>query len=124
MSGRIVAGANGGGQLNRGGRPRGAKALVTKTFEEFANATLADPDVRLALKARLLDELAGVKSNPLPCLAVLAAASVRQKASPTGPGTVVFVAEILGGRGHVERVELDVNALPRAAETLSVPEGA
>jgi len=111
-----------GGQLQRKGRVPGAKTLLTKTFEEFANATLADPDVRKALRQRLLDELDGIKSNPLPCLAVLAAASVRQKASSSGPGTVVFVAEILGGRGHVERVELDVEApidvaaLPAAAE--------
>jgi len=70
---------------------------------------------------RVLDELDGIKSNPLPCLAVLAVASVRQKAISSGPGTVVFVAEILGGRGHVERIELDMNApievaaLPAAA---------
>jgi hypothetical protein len=103
---KMVPGPNGRGKLYRGGRPDGAVALVTRTFQEFSQALLDDPVVREAIRTRLLDELKGIKSNPLPCLAVVAAASGKQKASPSGPGAGTFIAQIIGGRGRVERVEL------------------
>jgi hypothetical protein len=69
------------------------------------------------LKQRLIDELKGEVYNPLPCLAVLAAASVREKPDLRASRPVVFIAEIIGGRGHVHRVGLaqdaeEVPALP------------
>ena len=68
---KVVAGRK-GGKLNRGGRKKGAVAAVSRTFQEFAQATLEDPEVQAALRKRLMDELAGKKSNPMPALTVFA----------------------------------------------------
>jgi hypothetical protein len=115
-----VVPAHGRGKLARSGRKKGARALVSRTFSEFAEAELSDPEVQRRIRERLFAELAGKKRNPLPTLAVLAAASVREKPVAHGNVSVVFVAEIVGGRGTVRRVELGAEderpALPAAEE--------
>ncbi len=59
--------------------------------------------------------------NPLPCLAVIAAASLREKPDLRASTPVVSICEILNGRGNVTRLELgadpiDVPALPATKE--------
>ncbi len=116
---RLEAGPR-GGKLNRGGRKPNAAQVVSRTFEMFAKATLGDPEVQRAIRKRLLDELAGKVKNPLPALAVLAAATVKQRPDPLSARAVVFVAEITGGRGNVTRVELGTEEEPLALPAATV----
>lgn len=109
---------DGRGALSRAGRKPGSKTIITKTFEEFARATLADPEIRSALRQRVLDEIAGKKRNPMPGLAVLAAASIREKPAANLGQSVVFIAQITNGRGVVRRVELDRSDDAIDAETV------
>ena len=103
---KLVKPKHGHGLLIRGGRKKGARNTVSRNFREIAEVILNDPDVVLALKRRLLLELAGRKRNPLPALAVLGAACGGEKAKERDArGSVVFAVSIQQGRGVVERVE-------------------
>jgi len=95
-----------GGKLSRAGRRKGAVSAITRTFQEFAQATLEDPDVQKAIRKRLMDEIAGKKRNPMPALTVLAAAAVKEKPVARGASSVVFIAQITNGRGEVKKLEL------------------
>lgn len=108
-----------GGKLSRAGRKKGAVSLITRTFQEFAQSTLEDPDVQAALRKRLMDEIAGRKRNPMPALTVLAAAAVKEKPIAHGASAVVFIAQITNGRGEVKRLEI----APEAEEPKALPAG-
>ena len=106
---KLVPSPQGHGFLHRDGRRPGSKSAISRAFEEFSQAVLEDPMVQRAIRQRLMDELAGRKWKPMPCLTVLAAAAVRQKPPMQGADSaraVVFLAEIISGRGVVRRVEL------------------
>jgi hypothetical protein len=111
---------NGRGALVRSGRPKGAKGIVSRTFQQFAEATLNDPEIRAALRQRVLDEIAGKRRNPMPCVAVLAAAAVKERAVQGTHTNVTFIATITNGRGDVRRVEL-VNDEDDALDAVVVP---
>jgi hypothetical protein len=98
--------AHGHGALLRGGKKKGQRNTVSRNFREIAEQILNDPDVVLALKRRVLLELAGRQSRPVPALAVLGAACGGEKAKERDArGAVVFAVSIQQGRGVVERVE-------------------
>lgn len=112
-----------GGRLSRTGRKKGAVNAISRTFQEFAQATLDDPDVQRAIRKRLMDEIAGKKRNPMPALTVLAAAAVKEKPVARGASSVVFIAQITNGRGDVKRLELasdEARALPPAEGSVEV----
>ena len=114
-----------GGKLSRAGRRKGAVNLISRTFQEFAQATLDDPEIQKKIRERLLAEIAGKKRNPMPALTVLAAAAVKEKPVARGQSAVVFIAQITNGRGEVKRLELaqDIEALPSADGPKALPVG-
>ncbi len=116
MTMKLETPKHGYGLLLRGGKKKGQRNTVSKTFREIAEQILNDPDVVLALKRRVLLELAGRKRNPLPGLAVLGAACGGEKAKERDArGNVTFQVAIVGGRGVVERVDgPGAPALPEA----------
>jgi hypothetical protein len=114
---KLVKPKHGHGWLRHGGRKKGAKQIISRTFKEVSEMLLTDPDVQDALKRRVLLELAGRKRNPLPLVAVLAAAAQGEKAKEGSQhGAVTFAVQIVAGRGVVEKIEgPDAPALPEAA---------
>lgn len=117
---KLVDGKN-GGKLNRSGRKPGTKTLISKTFEEFARATLEDPEIQTKIRERLLAELAGKKRNPLPALGALASAAVREKPSVERGASILFIAQITNGRGQVKRFELGPEGDLPAVEVKALP---
>lgn len=99
--------------------------LISRTFQEFAHATLDDPEIQKKIRDRLLAEIAGKKRNPMPALTVLAAAAVKEKPVSRGQTSVVFIAQITNGRGEVKRLEIaqEAESLPAAAEPKALPVG-
>jgi hypothetical protein len=103
---KLITPRHGFGKLQAGSSKGRRGRIITRTFREIAEQILNDPDVVQALKRRVLLELAGRQSRPVPALAVLGAATQGQMAK-TGSdrGAVTFAVQIVAGRGVVERVE-------------------
>ena len=95
-----------GRATRQSGSKKGRRSrIISRTFKEVSEMLLTDPDVQDALRRRVLLELAGKRSNPIPLVAVLAAASQGERAKAGSErGAVTFAVSIIQGRGVVERV--------------------
>lgn len=113
---KLVKPAHGHGLIQTGSKKGRRGRIISRTFREISEAILNDPDVQLALKRRVLLELAGRQSRPVPALAVIGAAAQGEKAkSGSERGAVTFAVQIVAGRGVVERIEgPGAPALPEA----------
>jgi len=119
---KLVPPRTGLGLLNRSGKRPGTKRLITRTFTEFAQATLNDPEVREALRKRVLLEIEGKRRfPPMHAVAVLAAAAVKEKPVQGREMSVTFIATITNGRGDVRRVELVNDEVVDAVEVPALP---
>lgn len=112
-----------GGKLSRAGRRKGAANLISRTFQEFAEATLDDPEIQKKIRERLLAEIAGKRRNPMPALTVLAAAAVKEKPVARGQTSVLFIAQITNGRGEVKRFEIAPEIAGELPEPKALPAG-